>query len=310
MNWKIIIPILLLLVAILGSAIAKDQGKITLYGRRSSSGTYLFFRDEIVGQEYSSNMFSMSGNQSIVEAVRSDTNGIGYVGVGYVLKDNGSPVNGIKILEISRGENSEPVTPLKPANVKTGKYPIARPLYQYVASIPGKDSLVYNFLNFELSEEGSQTTIDTGFYPVTPDDREHNETQFEKAKMEGSSEETPNGSTLTIKGSDTMLQLVSSLTQSYLDKNPGADIVVEGGGSGTGIAALIGGRVDIADSSRSMEKEEIEKCKNNGINPLEFIIARDCICIIVNDSNPVENLTMNEVSKIFSGEIESWEELS
>lgn len=309
LDWKVALPLIILIIAVAGSVVAKQENEITLYGRPSSSGTYLYFRNNVIEKEYSPDIFSIAGNESIVEAVKNDRNGIGYVGVGYAITENKQPVSGIKILKIAKSENSEPATPLDPNNVKTGKYPIARPLYQYVAKIPGEDSLTYNFLNFELSEAGEQIITDTGFYPTIPEDREQNENQFKIAKERDYSDDNISGNKLRIKGSDTMLQMVSNLVESYTEDNPNANIIVEGGGSGTGIAALIGGRTDIANASREMEPEEINEAKKHDIDPLEFIVARDCISIIVNDDNPVENLTLQEVSKIFSGEITTWSEL-
>lgn len=305
MTWKFISPILILTILITGSLVVNQEEKITLYGRRSSSGTFIYFRNNVVENEYSGKMYNMIGNESIVQAVRNDKTGIGYVGVGYALTDNGKSTDGIKILKIAKDENHEPASPLDPANVKTGKYPIARPLYQYTDGIPPKNSLTYNFLKFELGEEGENITINTGLYPILPKDRNQNENSLEEAEE---SESETNG-TLTIKGSDTELQLVSNFAEAYSEDHSNAKITVEGGGSGTGLAALIGKRTDIADSSREIKSEELEKAKKNDVNPVEFIIARDCITIIVNEDNPIENLTLEEISKIFSGDITSWKEL-
>lgn len=305
MTWKFSSPILILAILLAGSLVVNQEEKITLYGRRSSSGTFIYFRNHVVENEYSGKMYNMIGNETIVQAVKNDKTGIGYVGVGYALTNDDKPIDGIKILEIAKDENHEPASPLDPTNVKTGKYPIARPLYQYTDSIPQKGSLTYDFLKFELSAKGENITTNTGLYPILPKDRNHNENNLEKAEE---SESGKNG-TLTIKGSDTELQLVSNFAEAYSENHPNAEITVAGGGSGTGIAALIGKRTDIADSSRKIKAEEFKEAKNNGVNPVEFIIARDCITIIANKDNPIENLTLEEVSKIFSGKITSWKEL-
>lgn len=304
MDWKITLPAVIFIIAVSGSILAKPEGEITVYGRRSTSGTYIYFRNHVLENEYSQEMYNMTGNQAIVDAVKNDKTGIGYVGVGFVTTKTGETVDGIKILDIARNKNSEPVSPLKAINVKTGKYPIARALYQYTSAIPGRESPVYKFLKFELNEKNEEILKDTGFYPITEEDWKQNGNQFQKIENEKSSKNT-----LRIKGSDTELQLVSSFAQAYAEQHPETNITVEGGGSGTGIAALIGGRTDIANSSRKMKPEEIEQAKNRGIDPLEFIIARDTISIIVNEDNPAENLTLQEVSKIFTGEITSWEKL-
>ena len=82
-----------------------------------------------------------------------------------------------------------------------------------------------------------------------------------------------------------------------------------GGGSGTGIAALINGTVDIANASRQIKQEEIDQARSNGVDPLEFIVARDAIAVIVNPGNPVNQLTLQQVSDIYSGKITNWREV-
>lgn len=310
LKWSIILSVAILTGVVLGGIalpmLTAEKGKVNLYGRRSTSGTYVYFREHVVENWYSDEMYNMAGNKNIVYAVKHDVNGVGYVGAGYVTTENREPIEGIKILKIAKDENSEAVSPLNPLNVKTGKYPIARPLYQYTRGKPGGGSLLYEFLKFELSEEGEEIVKDTGFYPLMPSDRKHNENKFEE--FEGSEGGSLKGE-LSIKGSDTELELVSNFAKSFTENRPKAKIIVEGGGSGTGINALIQGRTDVADSSRKIKQEEIRTAESNGINPVEFIIARDAICIIVNPSNPVDNLTVEELSKMFGGEITSWEDV-
>ncbi|AEA46884.1 PstS family phosphate ABC transporter substrate-binding protein [Archaeoglobus veneficus] len=113
-----------------------------------------------------------------------------------------------------------------------------------------------------------------------------------------------------IKGSDTLVQLVSNLAEAYMEKNPDTSIVVSGGGSGTGIKALINGEIDVADASREMKDSEIEQIKQKyGTEPLRLIIARDMLAVVVNPSNPVDKLTVEQVAKIFAGEITNWKEV-
>jgi phosphate transport system substrate-binding protein len=86
-------------------------------------------------------------------------------------------------------------------------------------------------------------------------------------------------------------------------------ISVTGGGSGTGIAALVNGTVDIANASRQIKEEELAEAKSHGIEPVEFVIARDAIAVIVNPNNPVSELTLQQVSDIYSGKINNWKEV-
>ena len=111
------------------------------------------------------------------------------------------------------------------------------------------------------------------------------------------------------KGSDTIVNLALAWAEEYQQIHPEIRLSVTGGGSGTGIAALINGTVDIANASRQMKAEEKETAIANGSNPVEFIIARDAIAIIVNPENPVDNLTLQQISDIYSGKINNWKEL-
>lgn len=114
---------------------------------------------------------------------------------------------------------------------------------------------------------------------------------------------------LEIKGSDTMVQLGADLAEAYAKKNGAARISVTGGGSGTGIAALINAETSIANSSREIKQEEIENAQANGVEPTGFVIARDMLSVIVNKGNPVNRLTVDEIGKIYRGEIANWREL-
>jgi phosphate transport system substrate-binding protein len=114
---------------------------------------------------------------------------------------------------------------------------------------------------------------------------------------------------IEIKGSDTLLQVVSNLAESYSTKEGTVRISVTGGGSGTGIAALINGEVDLADSSRQIKQEEINLAKEKGIVVKEFIIGRDMLSVVAHPSNPVKQLTMNQLSQIYSGKITNWKEV-
>ena len=111
------------------------------------------------------------------------------------------------------------------------------------------------------------------------------------------------------KGSDTIVNIALAWAERYQDEHPNVRISVTGGGSGTGIASLINGTVDLANASRQIKTEEIEQAKANGVDPLEHIIARDAIAVIVNPENPVKQLTLRQISDIYSGRISNWTEV-
>lgn len=91
--------------------------------------------------------------------------------------------------------------------------------------------------------------------------------------------------------------------------HPEVRISVTGGGTGTGIAAMINGTADIANASREMKQEEINAAKANGKSPTEFVVARDAIAVVINPSNPVGHLTLRQISDIYTGKIVNWRQL-
>ncbi|MBN8581456.1 MAG: phosphate ABC transporter substrate-binding protein [Anaerolineae bacterium] len=111
------------------------------------------------------------------------------------------------------------------------------------------------------------------------------------------------------KGSDTIVNLALAWAETYQAEHTDVRISVTGGGSGTGIAALINNTVDLANASRKIKDEEIAEAQSKGVNPVEHIIARDAIAVIVNQENPVSELTLQQISDIYSGEITNWSEV-
>jgi phosphate transport system substrate-binding protein len=115
---------------------------------------------------------------------------------------------------------------------------------------------------------------------------------------------------ITVKGSDTMVILAQKWAEVYMKKNPNASIQVTGGGSGTGISALINGSTDICNSSRKMKQTEIDKLKAR-YNTLgvEVPCAKDGITIYLHPSNKVKVLTLKQLSDIFSGRVKNWKDV-
>lgn len=111
---------------------------------------------------------------------------------------------------------------------------------------------------------------------------------------------------IAIKGSDTMVHLISTWAEAFMKKYPGVEISVTGGGSGTGIAALINGTTDICAASRDMMEKEKVLAEQRAITPKEIIVARDGIAVIVNPVNPVGELTLEDLQKIFTGLYTRW----
>ena len=114
---------------------------------------------------------------------------------------------------------------------------------------------------------------------------------------------------IQIKGSDTIVNLSQAWAEEFMAENPKVSIAVTGGGSGTGIAALINGTTNIANSSRKIKKKEIDDAQKSGYYPEEFKVAVDALAVIVNPANPVKELTIDQLSGIFTGKITNWNEV-
>jgi phosphate transport system substrate-binding protein len=114
---------------------------------------------------------------------------------------------------------------------------------------------------------------------------------------------------ISVKGSDTMVNLAQKWAEVYMQNNPNVSIQVTGGGSGTGVAALLNGTLDLANSSRELKASEFETAKQKGVTPVVYEVALDGIALIVHPDNNIDNLTVKQVSDIFSGKITNWKQL-
>jgi phosphate transport system substrate-binding protein len=115
---------------------------------------------------------------------------------------------------------------------------------------------------------------------------------------------------VTIKGSDTMVILGQRWAEEFMKAHPGATVQVTGGGTGTGIAALINGTTDICQASRPMKDEEKEQAaKTHGQPPVETVVARDGLAIYVHESNPLQAITIEQLKGIYTGATTNWKAL-
>lgn len=115
--------------------------------------------------------------------------------------------------------------------------------------------------------------------------------------------------TINIQGSDTMVNMAQALAEEFMGVNPDVVLSIKGGGSGTGIAAMINGTIDIATASRGMKDEEIAQARENNVDPVEHAVAVDCVAVVVHSSNPVTELTLAQLGAIYRGEITNWSEV-
>lgn len=106
-----------------------------------------------------------------------------------------------------------------------------------------------------------------------------------------------------------MVNLALAWAEAYSAIHPEISVSVTGGGSGTGIAALINGTVDIANASRTIKNEELADATKHDIHPEQFVVAKDAIAVVVHPTNPINQLTLEQISAIYSGKINNWSEL-
>ncbi|PRQ01105.1 phosphate ABC transporter substrate-binding protein [Enhygromyxa salina] len=113
------------------------------------------------------------------------------------------------------------------------------------------------------------------------------------------------------KGSDTLVNVAQAWAEEYAKVDPNTVIAVTGGGSGTGISAMINGTVDIANSSRKMKDEEIALAKKNGVDPVEHIVGYDALAVFVHKDNPLRELTIAQLASIYGegGGVDKWSDL-
>jgi len=136
---------------------------INIYGRQNNSGTYGFVKQKL-NIEYSNKAKEMNGNAQIIEAIKADDSGIGYVGAGYVMAKNASPKLRIKVLKIASAKNEKAISPLDEQAIANKQYFFQRPLYQFIR----KEALkkVEAFIAFEQSAQGLIIIKSSGYYSV------------------------------------------------------------------------------------------------------------------------------------------------
>ena len=114
---------------------------------------------------------------------------------------------------------------------------------------------------------------------------------------------------LEIKGSTTVLPIAQKAAEAFMKVYPDVNVSVSGGGSGNGIKAIIDGTTDIADASRFIKDKEVALAVEKGVYPVPFGVAYDCIVPVVHPSNPIGNLSIDQLKAIYQGKIKNWEEL-
>ncbi len=114
---------------------------------------------------------------------------------------------------------------------------------------------------------------------------------------------------IIIKGSTTVLPIALKVAEAYMKENPEVSISISGSGSGNGIKAIIDGTTDIADSSRFIKGKEIKLAVEKGVYPVPFRVAYDCIVPVVHPSNPIKDISMDQLKAIYKGEVKNWKDV-
>lgn len=132
-----------------------NDAEIRLYGRENSSGTYVYFHDEVVKGDYSASVQSLPGTAAVVNAVKKDVNGIGYGGAAYA--------SGVKHCGVKKDANSQAVVPT-PENIAKNQYPVTRNLFMYLRNRPTGETKKY--IDWILSSEGQSVVAEVGYFPI------------------------------------------------------------------------------------------------------------------------------------------------
>ncbi len=146
------------------SQLGGRAGQISLYGRQSNSGTFMYFRERVLGKDYAPGIKQMNGNAQILEAIKADANAIGYIGFGYLTDESGALWQGIKVIKLGSERGKNAISPLDRAAIKAGLYPLTRPLFQFTNGEPtGKTRA---FFAFEKSAAGQAIIAKNGYLPA------------------------------------------------------------------------------------------------------------------------------------------------
>jgi phosphate transport system substrate-binding protein len=115
---------------------------------------------------------------------------------------------------------------------------------------------------------------------------------------------------IEIKGSTTVLPIMQKVVEAYMADNPGVSISVSGGGSGNGVKAIIDGTTDIGMASRDMKDKEVKLAKSKGVTPKRHTVALDAIVPVVNNKNPLNKITTDQLQDIYAGKTRNWSKLT
>lgn len=271
--------VMLLGLASCGGDSSSDEGTdITVISREEGSGTRDAFV-ELTGVleddvDRTVDTAEISNSTSVVtQSVAGNESAIGYISMGSMTDD-------VKALKIGGAEATTD-------NVKNGSYALQRPFN--IVTKGEVPELPQDFIDFIMSAEGQAIIEEEGYIKI-----EESAASYESKGLTG---------TITLAGSTSVSPVMEVLADEYKSLNDDVTIEIQQTGSGAGIQSTIEGVCDIGMASRALEDEEAAE----GLE--STAIALDGIAVIVNNANSVEDITMEQIMKIFIGEITSWSEL-
>ena len=256
---------------------------ITIVSREDGSGTRGAFvelfgiQEEVDGEKVDMTTVDaqVTNNTSVMlTTVAGDEYAIGYVSLG-------SLDESVKALKIDGAEATE-------ENIENGSYKVSRPFN--IAVKEGNDNEVAkDFITFIMSTEGQEIVADNGYIPVA------DTKAYEGKKTSGNA---------VVGGSSSVSPVMEKLIEAYKGVNPNAKIELQTSDSTTGMTSTLEGSYDIGMASRELKEEEV------GQGLQATVIATDGIAVIVNNANPTEELSSDQVKSIYTGEVYTWDEVA
>ena len=268
---------LVMLGSILTGCGSNADAAITVVSREDGSGTRGAFT-ELMGimvddKDNTVSTAEVTNSTSVMmTTVAGDENAIGYISLGS-LDDS---VKAVKV------DGVEPTV----EDIKNGSYKVARP-FEICIPKDGTSEVAQDFIDYMLSDDGQKIISDEGYISV------------ESGK---SYEASGKSGKITLAGSTSVSPVMEKLTEAYKKLNPDVTTEIQQTGSSAGIESATEGACDIGMSSRELKPEELDALQ-------EIQIAMDGICVIVNNNSSVEDLTSDQITKVYTGEITKWSEL-
>ena len=223
--------------------------------------------------DYTTNLAAVTNSTSVMmTTIAGDLYSIGYISLGSI-NDT------VKAVQIDGADATM-------ENIKNGTYKIARPFN--IATKKEINDTTQDFIDFIMSTDGQTIIEDNGYVSIS------NTEPYNSKRVSGK---------IVIAGSSSVTPIMEKLKEAYLEKNPDVTIEIQQSDSSTGMADTIDGTCDIGMASRELKDSELKK----GLTAM--VIAMDGITVIVNNNNPINELTSEQVKNIFTGNSTNWDDI-